>query len=130
MNFGRHLLLPLFLLRLCLVISPTLIKFSLIPLKKHWHLVLSLFFLIVIVILNLLISPTRLSETNHTSSQAEGLINQQIQYWESLRQLQPTHRDVLVNLAVLHQAQGNQDQAQEYLDQAKKIDPNHPLFSN
>ena len=47
---------------------------------------------------------------------------------EQLHQQQPTHRDILINLARIHQAIGNTEKAQEYLDQAQKLDPNNPVF--
>jgi tetratricopeptide (TPR) repeat protein len=49
----------------------------------------------------------------------------EIEYWEAVAQLQPTHRDVLLNLAELYQADKNLLRANEYFDKAKAIDPNY-----
>jgi tetratricopeptide (TPR) repeat protein len=54
-------------------------------------------------------------------------ITQQIQFWETEREKQPTARDILLNLAKLYTAQGNQTQAEKYLQQAREVDPNFSL---
>lgn len=43
--------------------------------------------------------------------------------------LSPTHRDLLINLAIINFYQQNPDQAKLYLQQAKYQDPNHPFFT-
>jgi len=53
-----------------------------------------------------------------------------LEIWLRIAQLQPTHRDVLLNIAHLYQALGNSDQYQSYRLQAQQIDPNHPAFQN
>ena len=57
-------------------------------------------------------------------------INQEIHYWESLLQQQPTDRDVLYNLSLLYSAKGDKTTAQQYLDKAKELDPNHDFSQN
>ena len=52
-------------------------------------------------------------------------INQQINFWEAQRQLQPTDRDVLANLSKLNIAVGNTATATKYSQQAFQVDPNH-----
>ena len=47
-----------------------------------------------------------------------------IQYWEALREKSPTHREILENLALLYQAQGNASKAAELHNQANIVDPN------
>jgi hypothetical protein len=43
--------------------------------------------------------------------------------------IQPTHRDILINLSLLYQAQNNPEKADEFLVAAKQLDPNNPLFA-
>jgi len=57
---------------------------------------------------------------NHESPQ----LAQQIQFWENQRTLQPTDRDILINLSRLYTAQGNTTLADQYLHQAHEVDPN------
>lgn len=44
--------------------------------------------------------------------------------------VQPTHRDLLVNLSLLYQAQGDTKNAEELTVAAKQLDPNNPQFLN
>lgn len=44
--------------------------------------------------------------------------------------VQPTHRDLLINLSLLYQAQGNAQKAEEFKVAARQLDPNNSLFSN
>lgn len=48
--------------------------------------------------------------------------------WVSIYQQQPTQRDVLLNITQLYSSLGEENQAQFYLQQAKKTDPNNVLF--
>jgi len=48
---------------------------------------------------------------------------------EQLLELQPSHRDVLYNLSVLHQFIGDQEKSKVYFEKSKSLDPNHSLFS-
>lgn len=66
---------------------------------------------------------TLIQESTHRSQE----IQNQTQFWESQRAQQPTDRDILVNLAKLYAAQGNQVQAEKYLQEAHQIDPNFPF---
>jgi hypothetical protein len=55
-------------------------------------------------------------------------LNQQIEFWEAQRTKQPTHRDILLNLAHLYAAQGNQEKALQFEQQAHEVDPNNAIF--
>ena len=67
-----------------------------------------------------------LQQQKFASSQASlTTINQQINFWETQRQLQPTHRDILANLAKLNAAAGNTETTAKYSQQAFQVDPNH-----
>ncbi len=52
-------------------------------------------------------------------------ITREIEFWEAVAKLQPTHRDVLLNLAELYQADKNLLRANEYFNRAKEVDPNY-----
>jgi len=45
-------------------------------------------------------------------------------YWQNALALQPTSRDILWNLGLLYQADGQKDKAKELQAQAQQIDPN------
>ncbi len=68
--------------------------------------------------------------TNHkTISTETAVLESELATTLELLRAQPTHRDLLVNAALLNEALGNTDQAHFFLDQAKAIDPNHATFS-
>jgi|GEM_PF-1597617 len=46
------------------------------------------------------------------------------QFWENTYVQQPSHRDLLVNLAILYQQQGEAGKATEFLAKARQVDPN------
>jgi hypothetical protein len=52
-------------------------------------------------------------------------VQQYIQYWENMKNLQPTHRDILLNLAALYDYAGDATQAAKMKKQAKFVDPNY-----
>jgi tetratricopeptide (TPR) repeat protein len=54
--------------------------------------------------------------------------NQQLETFLFLSSTQPTHRDVLVNIALLYQAQNNIEKANVFWESAKELDPNNALF--
>ncbi|HYD34863.1 MAG TPA: hypothetical protein VD999_02250 [Vitreimonas sp.] len=146
----RLLLLPFFLLNLVTRVSLDLLGWSL-QLFPFYSLVGSAFFLVVIVFswwqmattlvvtspppslaaevsaaLNTAQVPTL---TLATDADYEGVIKE-IKIWEEYAALQPTHRDVLINLALLHFYLNNQAGAQWFWKQAAQIDPNAPIFTS
>src|SRR5260221_14282316 len=70
----------------------------------------------------ILFKPTTIEPSASQTKQMS--LDQQIQFWESARAQQPTDRDILLNLAHLYAAQGNQDLAKSYTNQAHEVDPN------
>lgn len=58
----------------------------------------------------------------------ESELRDKLAYWQQVETVQPTHRDVLVNIALLSQALGEEEQYQTYWERAKKLDPNHAIF--
>lgn len=61
----------------------------------------------------------------YTENEYETLISK----YEYLATVQPTDRDVLLNLALLYQAQQETSSVQELTMAAQKLDPNNTLFS-
>ncbi len=55
-------------------------------------------------------------------------LNEDLQSWLKLYKLQPTHRDVLLNIANLYSQLGDQEQANNYVQQARQVDPNYALI--
>lgn len=70
------------------------------------------------------INQTRTGESSITQEE----LDQEIAAWEELRELQPTHRDILVNLARLYEANGSLLKAQDYAFKAHEVDPNNEVF--
>lgn len=56
-------------------------------------------------------------------------VDAKIQQYEKILQIQPQHRDVLVNTSLLYQAITEQKKAHQLWEQARELDPNNPLFS-
>jgi tetratricopeptide (TPR) repeat protein len=56
-------------------------------------------------------------------------MDEELRYWLALSELQPTHRDILINISLLYQALGNQVAADEYWQRAHELDPNFSAFS-
>jgi hypothetical protein len=146
----QYLLLPFFILRLLLAIFPFFIKIFLITVYP-FRIVLgtTIFFAIYLVYLIQTIyqqwspltplssSPLPLSpdlsaqikatgQTNSFEKTPENLTLHRQQLLQQL-ELQPTHRDVLINLFLLETAAGNAQVARIYLDRANEVDPNHPV---
>lgn len=55
-------------------------------------------------------------------------IEEKLLFYKELHKKQPTHRDVLLNLAILEHEIGNEVLASQYLEQARQLDPNNPVF--
>jgi tetratricopeptide (TPR) repeat protein len=55
-------------------------------------------------------------------------IRQELNYWLELAELQPTHRDILINISLLYLAIGDNKTADEYWQRANEIDPNFSAF--
>lgn len=83
-----------------------------------------MFGIALIALLTFLSNPIK--ESLNTNSKSE-LIAQKNNL-ENLLNKQPTHRDILLNLAKINQALGNKSQAINYKKQAQKIDPNYIFF--
>lgn len=137
----RHILLPFFLIRLGLSLGwsslrliyyqlPPLASFCLAGLFLVWA---GLFSPIIPKPLTIsrLLSPTlAVTQADPPIVTPENIKNYQanLELWLQVAQLQPTHRDVLLNLAYLYQALGNNDKYQEFRQRAQRVDPNNSAF--
>ena len=130
----RYLLLPLFITRLFIASLPTVFLLTFFQLKQKLNpyrsLILSLiFFVSALLILNFYQSqqsPTPVPSLSRKAAQTQ--LKKQKSQLEALLNKQPTHRDILYNLAQINQALNNQAVAEKYLQQARQLDPNHQLF--
>lgn len=58
--------------------------------------------------------------------------NQTLEKYQEMRlllQIQPNHRDVLINASLLAEQLGYAGEAQQYWLQAQRLDPNNPMFT-
>jgi len=118
-------MLPLFVLRLIISSTPSLLLLFSIKLLPHRSFLIStiLFFIALFILFqNSLLTPQE-----QLASPNSSLLKQKSQL-ESWLNKQPTHRDILFNLSKVNQALGNQQQALKFLTQAQNLDPNHKLF--
>ena len=74
------------------------------------------------------------SHPNQELYQSENLTYQELEQKRnellSLLSLQPTHADVMVNLALTNQVLGNNEEFERLWQEAELIDPNNQIFSN
>lgn len=54
--------------------------------------------------------------------------DEQLEKYLSIASIQPTHRDILINISLLYQAQNNDQKAEQFWIAAKELDPNNPIF--
>ncbi|MEX0896276.1 MAG: hypothetical protein WDZ94_05110 [Patescibacteria group bacterium] len=59
----------------------------------------------------------------------EDEIRELLQTYHLALEVQPHHRDVLINTALLYQALGEVEHSQKYWQQALLLDPNHSIFT-
>lgn len=123
----RRLLLPFFITRLLISLLPFLLVTATTLLSPFRSFLITLLFFIYFSLL-LFKSLTQKPISPVTVPNAQ--IETEITKWLSLYHQQPTHRDVLINLSLLYSAQGDTENARQYLNQAREIDPNHPLVKN
>lgn len=130
----RYLLLPFFVVKLLIANLPTIFLLTFFQLKQKLNpyrsLILSLiFFVSALLILNfyqLQQSPASIPSLKRNAAQTQ--LKQQKVKLEALLNKQPTHRDILYNLAQINQVLNNQEIAEKHLQQAQQLDPNHQLF--
>lgn len=142
----RYLLLPFFLIHLGFSTLPSLLALAKTKIKHLGILFLTTAFLLsqgyflIKHFYNPPVKPTLPHSSNNTiSNQLKELPHLEIDPKQAdlevekliiLEEKQAQHRDILINLAVLSQVQNNVEQMETYSNQAKNLDPNHPLFSS
>lgn len=136
----QYLLLPFFLIRLSVVVGLSLLKMRLVQAPPLAGFILAILFLGLVwltspqlpkpELLATPFSPTLAPITLQPALTPEAVQAYQanLETWLQLYQLQPTHRDVLLNIAYLYQALGNEEKYQEFWTTAQALDPNHPAF--
>lgn len=107
--------LSVFILKLIWGLYPTQILASVTLIVA---LILSVAYIQASGILN---SPLPLLDTSHLRAEQAR--------WTALAQEHPTHRDILINAALLEKALNNQERATQYWQKAWEQDPNFPLFT-
>lgn len=122
--------LPFFALRLALSVLPSLVRVAYPENLRLVPLVPAVLFLVVILgqyQLSKAQQPSSVDQDNGLQAQVSSVLEKEIEFWLSWYQVQPTHRDVLLNLHYLYQQLGDEDKALLYLKQAQTVDPNSPL---
>ena len=121
----RYLLLPFFILYLLISALPSLLSLVAIKLFPYRSLLTS-FSIFSIAIIVLFISFSSPPKKTLPSPKIK-LLKQKSQL-ESWLNKQPTHRDILLNLAKIHRSLENEQQALEFSTQAQSLDPNNNIF--
>ena len=113
------------------VILPDLVRLTLSRLPPLQPLVAGLVFVgyVVVTIVNFhsLSVQAATSPLPLPTPRPSAAYQQELSRWLGYYALQPTHRDVLLNLAQLYQILGDRQQAQQFWDQAFHVDPNGVL---
>lgn len=64
------------------------------------------------------------------SEKTQAKIQEEIVFWQKVLEKQPNSRDALINLSTLKRSINENEEADILWNQAKKIDPNNPVFAN
>lgn len=129
-------LFPWFLLRLALAVTPTLVARAWLPLSRWENGLIGLTAIVLVLLTTFNLYPT-LIPTNSPVLQTvtsalkpdQKRVQEALEFHLELYRLQPTDRDVLINLALLYRAQNQLETAESFWNQARKIDPNYGLFN-
>ena len=136
LHMVKVVLFPWVLVRLILSATPTVLTIAWLPMRRWENILISL---VVVSLVGLtsfsLYSPT-LSSSQPVLETLTGLLQpsqtqleKQLIIHQELYRLQPTDRDVLINLALLYRALNQVELADEYWAKAQKVDPNYGLFN-
>ena len=133
MSLSQWLLFPVFLIRLFGEVAANLALLVWDTARRPLALVMAVGFFILVLIwrsgmLVQFLSPRPVpSSLDKTAVSSNANLQQQLSSWEKMYQLQPTHRDVLLNIARLQEALGQASAAAEFREAARQVDPNSPL---
>jgi len=117
---------PFFLMRLALASLPSVIRLAKPSLPPLSPVVLSICLLgLVLTGQPPVLSPPPSFQSAVLGTQTTN--TQELSHWLALYSIQPTHRDVLTNLALIYQAEGMTEETQKFYRLAKAVDPNNPL---
>lgn len=125
----RRLLLPFFVFHLWLVQLPFFLTYSstvLYPIRSFFLTLILFSYFIYLLSVPFPATPP----PKETDSATSAVLTETIKTWEEYHRLQPTHRDVLLNLSLLYSAQGEQEKARKYLLQAQAVDPNNEIVKS
>ena len=125
----RKVLLPFFVLALAIVATPSLVRSSrtlLPPLASFLSTLVVLGIVLASYFGQMLPSPTLVAVPQVQAD--SGVSESELSHWLNLYEQQPTHRDVLINLARLYAFEGNTEKAAFFQQKAQDSDPNAPLF--
>ncbi len=56
-------------------------------------------------------------------------LEKKLDEYQRILQIQPEHRDILINVSLLERAIHNQKDSYIYWEEAQKLDPNNEIFS-
>jgi hypothetical protein len=127
----RLLLFPFFFFYLLLCLGISTLRVIADGLGFMSSFLLSLGFLLVVVYLHFF--RTRQPVTFLPAAPSDDSpqpMQQYIQYWETMKNLQPTHRDILLNLAALYDYAGDSSKSADLEKQAKYVDPNYSTVNS
>ncbi len=139
----KRLRLWFFSARLALALSPTFLRTILVIIKPYTSSLAATTLLVIYLCLLLipnaplatttppLAQETPIADALHTTTLKllpQEKLDELRTHWLETLTVQPTHRDALLNLALLEEAVGSTQSAQEYFDQAHQLDPNNKVF--
>lgn len=127
----RMVFFPWFFVRLVIVGSPTLAQIAYLPFRRWENLSIAIVVLSLVATTTLRLYPTLISSQNQPTAPLAALFgpNQEeaekaLNRYLHIYQLQPTDRDILLNIAQLYLTLGDQPQAERFQLEAQKVDPN------
>jgi tetratricopeptide (TPR) repeat protein len=127
MKYLQFLILLIRLLWLILIFGARLFFSSL---KFSWKISLILFLIIWLTLGIIFSYYLQVKKTKAIQERSE-VTNQLMHQKEALKKIlvqQPTHRDTLINLAIISCQLEQWQDCQDYFQKAKEIDPNNPIF--
>lgn len=133
MSLSQWLLFPVFVITLLGEVAANLSQLIWDTARRPLALAIAIGFFFLVLIwrsgtLVQFLSPRPLQNSpDKTAATSNSLLQQQLLTWEKMYQLQPTHRDVLLNIARLQEALGQASAAAEFREAARQVDPNSPL---
>ncbi|HEX7017921.1 MAG TPA: tetratricopeptide repeat protein [Patescibacteria group bacterium] len=120
----RRLLLPFFIARLVISLVPFLVVAVTTLLSPFRSFLITLFFFVYFL---LVLSKSMTQKPSPVVTVLNAELETELTKWQALYEQQPTHRDVLINMARLYSAMGDENNARKYVKKAQAIDPNNEI---